>query len=420
VISAAFIGPGTITTALKSGSLFKLDLLWTVLFSILACYVLQEAASRITIATGLTLSEAIGHRFNKKRILGIHHLLIISIVFGCLAYQAGNMTGALTGIRMATDIPRPLIVAALYLTAFVFLWNGRIQIISRFLGTWVFLMALIFILLSVHVELDLAVLINRLFIPRVPQSSGIYIIALIGTTIVPYNLFLGSGISQNQNLSDTRFGLASAILLGGLITLFILLSGTLISNHFSFEEVISVLETKMGKWAGLGFAFGLFAAGLTSSITAPLAAAITAKSVIKEISNTDYQSKWYSRGTWITVLSVGTLFSLLDYEPDMLIVIAQAVNGLILPFVAYYLYVILNDRVLMKKEFRNRPWYKFLMLVVIGTTIFLGIFHFTGVLLRLFIESYALIYQAIISGLMSIVPIGRLVIFPFRNMSERN
>ena len=42
VVSSAFIGPGTITTAAKSGASFGTDLLWALVFSTLACLLLQE------------------------------------------------------------------------------------------------------------------------------------------------------------------------------------------------------------------------------------------------------------------------------------------------------------------------------------------------------------------------------------------
>ncbi len=59
VISAAFIGPGTITTASKAGALFGFDLLWALVFSTFACLVLQEAVARLAIHSGTNLGEAI-------------------------------------------------------------------------------------------------------------------------------------------------------------------------------------------------------------------------------------------------------------------------------------------------------------------------------------------------------------------------
>ena len=71
------------------------------------------------------------------------------------------------------------------------------------------------------------------FVPRILSGSeaGVLILGLIGTTIVPYNLFLGSGIStQKQTVKEMRFGLAVAVLLGGLFSMAVLVVGTSVSG----------------------------------------------------------------------------------------------------------------------------------------------------------------------------------------------
>ena len=49
VISAAFIGPGTVTTASSAGATFGLQLAWALLFSTVACIVLQVPKQYLTI-----------------------------------------------------------------------------------------------------------------------------------------------------------------------------------------------------------------------------------------------------------------------------------------------------------------------------------------------------------------------------------
>jgi len=68
VISAAFIGPGTITTASTAGALFDLELVWALVFAIIACIILQEAAARVAIVSNLTMGEAIAMRFRKSKV----------------------------------------------------------------------------------------------------------------------------------------------------------------------------------------------------------------------------------------------------------------------------------------------------------------------------------------------------------------
>ena len=111
VISAAFIGPGTITTAAKSGATFGTDLLWALIFSTLACLILQEAAARLTIVSGKNLGQAIVHQFEKsKSKLLILILVLGAVVLGAAAYEMGNILGAVAGFRLIFNIPSYVLV----------------------------------------------------------------------------------------------------------------------------------------------------------------------------------------------------------------------------------------------------------------------------------------------------------------------
>ena len=59
VISAAFVGPGTVTTATKAGEALGTTLLWTIMFAVFACVLLQEGAARIYIVSGKQLRNVI-------------------------------------------------------------------------------------------------------------------------------------------------------------------------------------------------------------------------------------------------------------------------------------------------------------------------------------------------------------------------
>lgn len=372
VITAAFIGPGTITTALKAGSGYQLNLLWTILFSIVACIVLQEAASRLTIASGLTLGEAIQKKYRGNRIINFNKILTVAVIFGCIAYQVGNLTGATSGIQLMVNIPRQIILTVITLVTGILMWRGRISFITNLLGTLVVIMAILFVILALQTHISLNQFLRSLILPNLPSGSSILVIGLIGTTIVPYNLFLGSGLSHNKELRSTRFGLITSILIGGLITIFIMMTGTLVQSNFNFRSVSSTIQLEMGPWAANIFALGLFAAGFTSSITAPLAAAITMKTFFQTTKL--YNLKLY-RITWIIVLLTGLAFSLFNIHPIIIIVLAQAINGLILPFIAISIFLVLNDKNIISGQFQNGTWYNILMLVVVGITFFLGIYH---------------------------------------------
>ena len=111
IISAAFIGPGTITTASKAGAAHGYDLLWALVFSTLACLILQEAAARLTIQSGKTLGAAIRHQFVNSSKLNLVLLLVAgSIIFGAAAYETGNILGSVAGISFLIGLPQQVLV----------------------------------------------------------------------------------------------------------------------------------------------------------------------------------------------------------------------------------------------------------------------------------------------------------------------
>src|SRR6188474_521284 len=142
IISAAFIGPGTVTTAVSAGSLFKLDLMWAVAFSTLACVVLQEVAARITIASGLNLGQALTQRFGIRVGRYLQWFIGGSVIGGCAAYEAGNIVGAVAGAELMTGINIIVLTIALTVLSAVVLWNDNPSWISNLMTFLVALMGI--------------------------------------------------------------------------------------------------------------------------------------------------------------------------------------------------------------------------------------------------------------------------------------
>ncbi len=344
VIAAAFIGPGTVTTAAASGAGFGYSLLWALLFSTLACAVLQESAARITIASGHTLGEAVKQRFNNK---GIAWFLAISIFLGCAAYEAGNILGAISGMALAvTGVDPAVFTVVIVAISAAVLWLGKTSTVANIMGVVVAVMGFAFLIAGLSTPIDGAALAKGLFIPSFPEDSVILTLGLVGTTIVPYNLFLGSGLAKGQTIKSMRFGLVVAVLLGGVISMGILLAGTAMDGEFSFAGLAATLSEANGTWMATVFAIGLFAAGFTSSITAPLAAAITLQSVGGKDRDWSETGIRYRMG-WGLVLLTGLIFGVTGIKPIPVIILAQAANGLILPVIAVFLWLICNNRKLM-------------------------------------------------------------------------
>ena len=374
IISAAFIGPGTVTTAASAGAGFKFSLLWALVFSTLATIVLQEAAARITIASGKNLGEIIALRYHQGGTAArIRLFLFLSLAFGCAAYQAGNILGAISGLLLFLDIPRWVLTLMVAGLAGVLLWIGNFRMLANILGAIVAIMGIAFVYSAWHVDLS-ELALQQLFLPAVPEGSLVLVLGLVGTTIVPYNLFLASGISQGQSITEMRLGISMAVLIGGIISIAILLVGTQISGTFSFEALAAAMSNASSAGgSGIFFGIGLFAAGLSSAITSPLAAAVTAQSLF----SAERGAQWVSqsrnfRFVWGSVLSIGLIFGLLDFRPIPVIILAQALNGLLLPVIAIFLILAVNDKRLLPSQYCNTFFSNLLMLAIVGITCYLG------------------------------------------------
>ncbi|MDJ0765342.1 MAG: divalent metal cation transporter [Myxococcota bacterium] len=347
-ISAAFIGPGTVTTAAAAGAGFGFDLLWALVFSTFACLALQEASARLTVVSGLSLGQAMRQRFG----CAVPFAVVAAVVLGCAAYEAGNILGAVAGAGLGLELSTEVLTLITGGIAAAVLFSGSPDRVARCMGVIVALMGVGFILCAIEMRPSPSALLSGALYPRLPDGASTLVLGLIGTTVVPYNLFLGSGLARGHTLAEVRLGLSVAIPLGGLISIAVLVVGTAVEGALSYPAISNALSAELGSLAPVQFAFGLFCAGLSSAVTAPLAAAFSVQSMAGEAPDRGTTSWWFRR-IWLGVLAIGLLFGLTGVKPIPVIILAQALNGVILPLVALFLLIATNDRSLMGSKHLN-------------------------------------------------------------------
>lgn len=352
-------------------------MIWALVFSTIACYVLHEASARITVVSGLNLGEAMRQKYGHTRIGKFTiYLALVAVITGCAAYEAGNILGAVAGIKLiSSEIPLPMIVSVIGFTASIVLWKGTIRQIAAILGVIVAFMGVSFMITVFMMPHDFSAILTDGLLPSIQPGSELLVLGLIGTTVVPYSIFLGSGLEHDQSPSEMKVSMIIAIGLGGLISIAILLTGTAVIGEFSFESLAETLDHQLGSGASLLLAFGLFGAGLSSALTAALAAAVTAKSLLSEDPN---DSDWaidgkFFRGVWIGVLATGLLFGLIQIQPVPIIILAQALNGMILPIIAVILFLLMNSETVLPGVYRNGKIYNVTMSIVVYLTILIGV-----------------------------------------------
>ena len=397
IISAAFIGPGTVTTAASAGSQFQLQLLWAVTFATLACIALQEVSARITISSGLSFGQALDKKFGNQKGFWVKWLVGGAVVLGCAAYEAGNILGGTSGLVLLLGDYGKTFTILLTLIAALVLWSGRGKWISTIMTILVAMMGIAFFALAFYGNFSFGQVVSSSVLPIIPPGAELLTLGLVGTTIVPYNIFLGSGISKGQTIPLMRIGLSISVIIGGLITAWILMAGTLASEFNSFADLSHQFQTKIGMIGVIALGVGLFAAGFSSAITSPYAASIIATSVF----NTQKKSSivW----VWASVLAVGFLFGISGIKPIPVILAVQAVNGLILPLITYFLIVIVNDPSLIPVSGRHASWYNVVLILILGCVLVLGFNNIDKVLVTVFkLKEPHLLVVFTLSGIISL------------------
>jgi len=377
LIAAAFIGPGTVTLCSIAGASFGYSLLWALLLSIIATIVLQEMALRIGLITNKSLAEVIRVSINNKFINRSLILLILcSILIGNAAYEAGNITGASLGIIAIINSETlnyiPLLIGFI---AFIILYIGDYKILERSLIFLVIVMSVSFLITAIMTKPDLSSLLNGLFIPKINSESLIVVLGLIGTTVVPYNLFLHSSLVKEKwndisKLKIARVESLISIVIGGIVSMAIIITAASVSND-NVESVIDLakgLEPLYGKFAIYFLGIGLFASGITSSITAPLAAAYVAKSCFGwkgSLKSLKFRLVWFS------ILLIGVVVSLLKLNPIEVIKFAQFSNSMLLPIIAILLFWLINNKSVLQNSYSYKLQ-NILVTIIILITIILG------------------------------------------------
>ena len=350
VVAAAFIGPGTVTTCTVSGASYGYTLLWALLFSTISVIVLQSMASKLGIVKKVGLGEALREKYTGKGVRILLAILVIGAVFiGNVAYETGNISGGILGLQA--------------------IWPSLGKMKPNF-----------------------GEVLKGLFVPRVPQMNRawFYVTGLIGTTVVPYNIYLHASSSakkwgheqdKNEALSTSLTDSILSIGLGGIISMCIVItaavcydgSGTAaIANGKAMAEQLKPI---LGNWATVAFGIGLFAAGMSSAITAPLAAAFASSGILGW--GEDMKKKRFM-AIWGIVLLFGLVaVCTIGASPTEIILFAQAANAFLLPITAILLMIVCNDKKYMDGH-NNGIVINILGVIVLALTLLIAFKNMTG------------------------------------------
>lgn len=384
IVTAAVVGPGTVTSCGLAGYNFGYSLGWALLFSVVAMAIMQRMTSKIGLVAGIGLADGIREAFRQSPWrIPLSILIIIAIFCGNCAYEAGNIVGAATGVSIMIGDHRVILCLIISAAALGLVLTGSIKYISNVLTGLVFLMAVVFLVTAIIVKPDLGALVTGMFAPTLPSGSQLTAIALIGTTLVPYCLYLHASTSASKKAADPDMDVDDALvdatydsvtnaILTAVISISIMIVGC--SLALRGETVAAVndlavgLEPLAGTWAKAIFALGIFAAGISSAATAPLAATYVITGILGW--STDLRDKKF-RIIAAIVFALGCVVAILGGTPTSIITMAQAINGIALPL-SVCLVVYVSSRSAILQQYVNKAVLNVLGLLVLVITLFMA------------------------------------------------
>lgn len=358
LVTAAFIGPGTVTACTLAGAEFGFALVWALAFATVATIILQNLSARVALVRGQGLGEAIMAALPSPSLKwAAAALLAAALVLGNAAYEAGNVSGAALGLNAIIGgdlgLPLPLIIGVLTIAL---LAAGNPKWLERLLIGLVIVMSLSFLVALGVTRPDLGALLAGL-VPTLPDGSLLTAMALIGTTVVPYNLFLHAASVRNRwsgpdGLDEASTESAISIGLGGLVSIAILATAAaaLFGSNTVITDAVGMakqIEPLYGELARQALGLGLLGAGLTSALTAPMATGY----IVRELwpGADEAASARRQRWTMVAIAAVGTAVASLGVKPVEIILLAQVANGLLLPLVAAFLVWVVQSPAMMGK-----------------------------------------------------------------------
>jgi len=358
VITSAFVGPGTITTATAAGVNFGYALLWAVIFSGFASIVIMNMASRLAILGKKNIINAAvelvpGSQAWKFFALGLIALVAALTGFG---FEAGNLIGATVGFEDIVGAPQWLAAFLMGSVAMAAVIFSTPRIVELIMKTFVAVMGVVFVVTAIIVRPSITGILRGL-IPTTPEGSLVTTIALIGTTIIAINIVYHSVASAekwggDEDLEDSYFDTKMNVSLGVVMTLGLIIatSATLFDTGTEVDSPIvfaQALDATLGGGARMFAAFGLVLAGLSSAIATPYMVGVIWSRVFKW----DLVNDWRPKTAAGVVVVFGTILAMFGTAPVPIILFAQAVSGFFLPFVAILFVLATNSKKL--GEFRN-------------------------------------------------------------------
>jgi Mn2+/Fe2+ NRAMP family transporter len=392
----AVLGPGFITanvdndaggilTYSQAGAQYGYKLLWTMLPITLALIVVQEMCARMGVVTGKGLSDLIREEFG-LRMTFVMMVLLVVVNFGNVIAEFSGIAGSVELFHVSKYISVPLCALAVWLLVV----RGDYKSVEK-----IFLVASAFyvcyIVAGVMAQPDWhEALLETVKLPERTiwhDNNYIYmVVGVIGTTIAPWMQFYLQSSVVEKGITIKQYAMSRLdVIVGSFFTdivawfIIVACAATLwkhgIRNINVPADAAQAMKPLAGEFASILFAAGLFNASFFAASVLPISTAYSVCEGLGFESGVDKKFKQAPFFYWLYTLLIvaGAAVVLIPNFPLVtMTILSQVLNGVLLPFVLYFMLKLINNKSLMGKHI-NTSWFNVVAwattVIVVGLTV---------------------------------------------------
>jgi NRAMP (natural resistance-associated macrophage protein)-like metal ion transporter len=364
ITSAADNDAGGIFTYASAGARYGYDMIWLLALVTLALIVVQEFNARMGATSGKGLADLIRERFGVRITVFAVALLLVANIATVIAEFAGiALAGEAFGLSRYITVP----LAALVVW-FVVLRGSYAVVEKVFLAFG--LVYLTYVVSGVIVHPDWAEVVHHTVQPQIQLNSDYLLlsVALVGTTITPWMQFYLQASVVDKGLRQDELAYARAdVFVGSIFTdvvAFFIIVATAATLHATGHtqvkdagDAAQALVPVAGQFAKALFVGGLAGASMLAASILPLSTAYAVTEAFgweRGVGHTIREAPaFFGIFTGLIVIgSVAILFPGLPLTATALL--SQDVNGLILPAILVFMFILINDKRVMGKHANGR------------------------------------------------------------------
>ena len=373
LMATSAIGPGFLTQTAKFTGDFQASFGFVILISVILSAIAQLNIWRVLCVSGMR-GQDVGNRL----IPGLGYFISFLIVLGGLVFNIGNVGGGALGIQTTLGIPVQIsYFIAGGLAVLVFLSKDAKGIMDKLVKILGGIMIVVILVVIFIVKPPVVTAVKNSFVPDAKLGTLVpAILTLLGGTVGGYITFAGAhrlidaGVTGEEKLKDIQYSAVMGMIVAAIVRILLFLA--------VLGVVVKGVTLDAGNPAADAFFQGAGEIGrrfsglvLTcAAITSIIGAAYTSVSFLKTFSSkiAEKENLWT-----IAFIVISTLVMAFLGKPATLLVLAGALNGLILPVTLGVCLVASQNKKIVGENYKHPKLLLILGIVVVVLAAYVGI-----------------------------------------------